>query len=80
MSARLINAGRWIVSMGAGIAANPPLVVQGIKDVLNTAREADVAAGLRYVSTWNAAFLPSRDLTEAVQSFLERRDPTFSGE
>jgi enoyl-CoA hydratase len=67
-------------TLAAEIAANPPPVVQGIKDVLNTPREADVAAGLRYVSTWNAAFLPSHDLTEAVQSFLERRAPEFSGE
>jgi enoyl-CoA hydratase len=67
-------------ALAADIAANPPLVVQGVKDVLNTKREADVAAGLRYVSTWNAAFLPSKDLGEAVQAFLERRPPGFAGE
>ena len=31
------------------------------------------ADGLRYVAAWNAAFLPSEDLGEAVQAFLERR-------
>jgi enoyl-CoA hydratase/carnithine racemase len=67
-------------TLAAEIADNAPLVVQGIKDVLNSAREADVAAGLRYVSAWNAAFLPSRDLTEAIQAFLERRPPKFMGE
>ncbi|HET9140347.1 enoyl-CoA hydratase-related protein, partial [Actinophytocola sp.] len=67
-------------ALAAEIAGNAPLVVQGIKDVLNHDREADVAAGLRYVGAWNAAFLPSRDLGEAVQAFLERRPPEFTGE
>lgn len=62
------------------IAENPPLVVQGVKDVLNAAREADVAQGLRYVSAWNAAFLPSQDLTEAMQAFRERRPAHFTGD
>lgn len=62
------------------IAQNAPLVVQGTKDVLNQQREPQVAAGLRYVSAWNAAFFPSKDIGEAMQAFLERRPPTFSGE
>ena len=61
------------------IAANPPLVVQGVKDVLNAAREPQAAEGLRYVAAWNAAFLPSQDLGEAVQAFFERRPPRFTG-
>ncbi|HVK26386.1 MAG TPA: crotonase/enoyl-CoA hydratase family protein [Actinokineospora sp.] len=66
--------------LAADIAANPPLVVQGTKDVLGHQRDARVADGLRYVSAWNSAFLPSKDLGEAVQAFLERRPPNFSGE
>ncbi|MFE0020786.1 crotonase/enoyl-CoA hydratase family protein [Amycolatopsis sp. NPDC059021] len=62
------------------IAVNPPLVVQGVKDVLSTNTERQVADGLRYVSAWNAAFLPSKDLAEAVQAFLARRPPEFTGE
>jgi enoyl-CoA hydratase/carnithine racemase len=62
------------------IAANPPLVVQGVKDVLNHRREQEVADGLRYVAAWNSAFLPSEDLREAVTAFLERRQPEFRGE
>ncbi|MFL6142633.1 MAG: crotonase/enoyl-CoA hydratase family protein [Labedaea sp.] len=67
-------------TLAADIAANPPLVVQGVKDVLNSAREPQIAAALRYVATWNAAFLPSTDLTEAMRAFLERRPPMFTGE
>lgn len=65
--------------LAAGIAANPPLVVQGVKDVLGQHRERVVAEGLRYVSAWNAAFLPSEDLGEAARAFLERRAPRFEG-
>ncbi|WP_131745217.1 crotonase/enoyl-CoA hydratase family protein [Frankia sp. Cppng1_Ct_nod] len=61
------------------VAANPPLVVQGVKDVLDATRAARTEAGLRYVATWNAAFLPSHDLTEAMTAFGERRPPRFTG-
>lgn len=67
-------------SLAEEIAANPPLVVQGVKDVLSVNRESRVADGLRYVSAWNAAFLPSEDLREALEAFMERRKPEFRGE
>lgn len=62
------------------IAANPPLVVQGIKDVLDEQRTAQVAASLRYVAAWNSAFLPSRDLTEGITAMFAKRAPDFKGE
>ncbi|AYF73170.1 crotonase/enoyl-CoA hydratase family protein [Nocardia yunnanensis] len=61
------------------IAGNPPLVVQGIKDVLDQPKRGKVADGLRYVSVWNSAFLPSEDLTEAIQAVFEKRPPEFKG-
>lgn len=67
-------------AMAQEIAANPPLVVQGVKEVLAVNTEGRVAEGLRYVSAWNAAFLPSKDLAEAMRAFTERREPEFRGE
>jgi enoyl-CoA hydratase len=68
------------LSMARTIAANPPLVVRGVKEVLDAERAPRVEAGLRYVATWNAAFLPSRDLGEAFASFAERRPAEFAGD
>jgi len=62
------------------IAANSPLVVAGIKDVLDEQRVDDVAASLRYVAAWNSAFLPSRDLKEGIAAMFEKRAPHFTGE
>jgi enoyl-CoA hydratase len=62
------------------IAANPPLVVNGIKDVLDQQRIARVSESLRYVAAWNAAFLPSKDLTEGLTATFEKRAPNFTGE
>ena len=61
------------------IAANPPLVVQGVKQVMNQRLEGEIAQGLRYVGAWNSAFLHSEDLLEAIAAFRERRPPQFKG-
>lgn len=62
------------------IAQNPPLVVHGIKNVLDHSRSASVHDSLRYVAAWNSGFLPSLDLREAVAAVFEKRPPVFRGE
>ncbi len=64
----------------AEIAANPPLTVHGIKDVLDQQRISAVSASLRYVAAWNAAFLPSKDLSEGISAAFAKRPPQFTGE
>jgi enoyl-CoA hydratase len=61
------------------IADNPPLVVQGAKQVLEYCADKSVEDGLRFVAVWNSAFLQSKDLTEAFAAFMERRPPRFTG-
>lgn len=65
--------------LAARMAANSPLVLRGIKDVLDAERGPRVEAGLRYTAVWNAAFLLSNDLDEAMTSFVERRPPEYTG-
>jgi len=66
-------------AMAAEIAQNPPLVVQGVKQVMNERVVSDDEAGLRFVAAWNSAFIPSADLGEAMAAFMEKRKPTYSG-
>ncbi|MFN0253555.1 MAG: crotonase/enoyl-CoA hydratase family protein [Kofleriaceae bacterium] len=66
-------------AMAARIAANPPLVVRGVKQVLNARSERIAEESLRTVALWNSAFLPSQDLGEAMAAFVQRRPPAFKG-
>ncbi len=68
------------LALATEIADNSPLVLRGVKDVLDAERAPRVEAGLRYVAAWNAAFLPSNDLGEAFAAFAERRKPEFGGD
>jgi enoyl-CoA hydratase len=66
-------------ALAAEIAGNPPLVVRGVKQILEQAVQPEVAAGLERVAVWNAAFLPSEDLGEAASAFAARRPPVWKG-
>jgi enoyl-CoA hydratase len=74
--AALLAAAR---AMAREIADNPPLAVQGVKQVLAYGEERRLLDGERFAAVWNSAFLASRDLGEAMAAFLERRPPRFTG-
>tara|TARA_R110002072_G_scaffold151047_1_gene300162 strand:+ start:248 stop:1039 length:792 start_codon:yes stop_codon:yes gene_type:complete len=65
--------------LASEIAGNSPLVVRGIKQVLDFGVGKSVADGLEYVAAWNAAFLASEDLAEAGAAFMEKRPPVYRG-
>ena len=66
-------------ALAARIAANSPLAVTGTKRVLEYCADKSIEDGLDYVAVWNAAFVASEDLQEAVMAFMEKRPPTFRG-
>jgi len=61
------------------MAANSPLAVQGVKDVIRFTRDYGVQASLEYVAQKQAALLMCEDLTEAMSAFMEKRPPVFKG-
>lgn len=61
------------------IASLPPLVVQGVKHVLDWQDGKTVQDSLDYVATWNSAYLASEDLGEAIAAFFSKRDPDYKG-
>ncbi len=65
------------MAMAADIAAKSPLVVGGIKQVLNFGRNHSIEDGLEYVATWNAGMLMSADLQEAMMAHMEKRPAKF---
>lgn len=68
------------LDLATAIASNSPLVVQGAKRILKAGERRSVAEGLDYVAVWNAAFLLSDDLDEAMKAFAEKRKPDFKGQ
>jgi enoyl-CoA hydratase len=62
------------------MADNSPLVLGGVKRVLQANRGRTVEEALDFVAHWNSAYLLSNDLFEATAAFAEKRKPEFSGE
>ncbi len=71
--------GAGALAMAEEIAANAPLTVRGVKDVLDFGEGKPLGDGLRYVAAWNSAFLASEDLGEAVTAFATKRTAKFKG-
>jgi enoyl-CoA hydratase len=67
-------------AMAKEIADQSPLAVMSAKEVMNYCRDKSVADGLNYVAQRSANILPSEDVFEALQAFMEKRKPNFTGE
>jgi enoyl-CoA hydratase len=61
------------------IAANPPLTVQGTKEVIRFSRDYGVQAGLDFAARINTVVLLAEDVQEAFAAFQQKRPPVFKG-
>jgi len=65
------------IRMAAHMATKSPLAVTGTKELLNHARDHNIADSLRYTGVWNAAAIQTVDMEKAILSGLKRTKPTF---
>lgn len=67
------------IEVAESIAANPPLAVQALKRGLRRALDPDWNDLGRWVSTTLSELFATEDHREGVRSFLEKREPSFTG-
>jgi len=65
--------------MAEEIASNPPLAVQGAKEVMLFDEEVSLEESLEYNAARSSMIVPSEDLLEAVSAYLQKRKGEFKG-
>ena len=66
------------ISLADEIAVNPPLAIRATKQLLNS-HLADLSLVSQSEDSANAPLRGTKDLQEAVEAFLEKREPKFTG-
>lgn len=61
------------------IATKSPMVIRGTKEIIQYARDHSVDESLRYMGTYNAAFLITNDLHECFKAQMTKTQPRFEG-
>jgi enoyl-CoA hydratase len=67
------------LEMAEEIAGNPPLAVQGAKDVMLFDEETNLDESLQYNAARSCMLFPSEDLFEAMAAYAEKRKGNFKG-
>ena len=67
-----------VLSVAREIAANAPLAVYGSKRMINYSRDHSTADSLDYISIWNASFLQTDEMAEAISANKEKRAGDFA--
>jgi enoyl-CoA hydratase len=65
--------------MALEIAGNPPLAVQGAKEVMLMNQEVPMDRGLDYNAARSSMIMPSEDLMEAIAAYMQKRAGNFKG-
>ena len=66
-----------VMEVAREIAGKPPLAVYGCKRMINYARDHSTADGLDYIAIWNASFLQTEEMQEAMLASRENRPGEF---
>ena len=61
------------------ICTNSPLIIKGVKMILDKGEELTTDQSLDLVRMWSTSFLVSEDLQEGISALMEKREPKFKG-
>ena len=67
------------LDMARTLAANAPISMRLVKQVLNRAYDLDLEAVMQLETDATLECLASEDLREGVQAFMEKRTPVYKG-
>ncbi|TAI53354.1 Short-chain-enoyl-CoA hydratase [Bacillus paralicheniformis] len=67
-------------SIAANIAANGPVAVKQAKFAINQGLETDIETGLAIEQKAYELTIPTKDRTEGLKAFTEKRKPYYTGE
>ena len=66
-----------VMTIAAEIASKAPLAVYGCKHLINYSKDHTTADTLDYIAIWNASFLQSQEMQEAMMANAEKREGDF---
>lgn len=66
-----------VMTIAAEIASKAPLAVYGCKHMINYSKDHTTADTLDYIAIWNASFLQSQEMQEAMVANAEKRPGYF---
>lgn len=67
------------LEMAEEIGGNPPLAVQGAKEVFLFNEDSSLEEALDYNAARSSMIVPSEDLMEAITAYMQKRQGTFKG-
>lgn len=67
-----------VMALAHQMASHSPLAINGIKEMLNYARDHSVDEGLRYAATWQGGMFHATEVLEAMTAAMEKRAPAYA--